>query len=64
MEVPSRTKLRALRIFNVSAASIFWQRSGNYLAAHTERYTSRKIVRDEFQQSQVKLSVSRSIFSP
>ncbi|KAI6242660.1 Eukaryotic translation initiation factor 3 subunit B [Aphelenchoides fujianensis] len=37
---PSRAKERAQRIFSVSAANLFWQKAGNYLAAHTERYNS------------------------
>ncbi|KAI6228253.1 Eukaryotic translation initiation factor 3 subunit B [Aphelenchoides besseyi] len=40
IEFPSRAKVRAQRIFSVSAANLFWQKAGNYLAAHTERYNS------------------------
>lgn len=40
MEFPSREKVRAQRVFSVSAANLFWQKAGNYLAAHTERYNS------------------------
>lgn len=36
MEYPSRAEARALRIFSVSAANLYWQKSGAYLAAHTE----------------------------
>lgn len=43
MEIPSRKLLRAARIFSVSTSNLYWQKSGNYLAAHTERYNSRKI---------------------
>ncbi|KAI6183945.1 Eukaryotic translation initiation factor 3 subunit B [Aphelenchoides bicaudatus] len=40
IEFPSREKVRAQRIYSVSAANLFWQKAGNYLAAHTERYNS------------------------
>lgn len=40
IEFPSREKVRAQRIYSVSAANLFWQKAGNYLAAHTERYSS------------------------
>ena len=53
IEIPSLTKIRAQRTFHVSQANLFWQKSGNYLASHTERYASKKIKDDE-----VKLSVS------
>ncbi|KAF7636894.1 Eukaryotic translation initiation factor 3 subunit B [Meloidogyne graminicola] len=45
MEIPSRTKLRAQRIFGVFQINIFWQKSGLYLAAHTERY--QKLVKNK-----------------
>ncbi|KAI1699212.1 eukaryotic translation initiation factor eIF2A domain-containing protein [Ditylenchus destructor] len=35
-----RRKIRAQRIFSVSAANLFWQKAGQYLAAHTERYNN------------------------
>uniref|UniRef100_A0A914HAV1 Eukaryotic translation initiation factor 3 subunit B n=1 Tax=Globodera rostochiensis TaxID=31243 RepID=A0A914HAV1_GLORO len=38
LDVQTRTKLRASRTFSVSQSSLFWQKSGSYLAAHTERY--------------------------
>jgi len=42
IEFPSRQKVRSQRIFSVSAASLFWQKSGTYLAAHIERFNSIK----------------------
>lgn len=39
LEIPSRQKIRTLRIFSVFLANLFWQeKSGSYLAVHTERY--------------------------
>ncbi|VDN28641.1 unnamed protein product [Gongylonema pulchrum] len=38
MEFPSKKKLRAQRIFSVSSAHLFWNKNGDRLAAHTERY--------------------------
>jgi translation initiation factor 3 subunit B len=46
IEFPSRQKIRAQRIFNVSQAQLFWQKSGARLAAHTERYNARKKDKD------------------
>ena len=43
MEIPSKEVKREAKIFSVSTANLFWQKAGNYLAAHTERYGSRKI---------------------
>ena len=45
MEIPSRIKLRAQRIFGVFQVNIFWQKNGLFLAAHTERY--QKMVRNK-----------------
>lgn len=47
LEFPSRQKVRAQRIFSVSGASLFWQKSGNYLAAHTERFNNAKKTKDK-----------------
>lgn len=47
IEFPSRNKVRAQRIFSVSAANLFWQKAGNYLAAHTERFHSARKNRDK-----------------
>uniref|UniRef100_A0A0N5AHI8 Eukaryotic translation initiation factor 3 subunit B n=1 Tax=Syphacia muris TaxID=451379 RepID=A0A0N5AHI8_9BILA len=44
MEFPSKVKLRALRVFSVSKADLFWNKNGDRLAAHTERY-QKKIVK-------------------
>ncbi|VDN60414.1 unnamed protein product [Dracunculus medinensis] len=44
MEFPSKIKLRAQRIFSVSDAELFWNKNGDRLAAHTERY-QKKIVK-------------------
>ncbi|CAD5212047.1 unnamed protein product [Bursaphelenchus okinawaensis] len=46
VEFPSREKIRAQRIFSVSCANLFWQKAGNYLAAHTERYNSMRKNKD------------------
>ncbi|EJW84691.1 eukaryotic translation initiation factor 3 subunit B [Wuchereria bancrofti] len=43
MEIPSKTKLRAQRIFSVSEAELFWNKNGDRLAAHTERYQKKNI---------------------
>jgi len=51
----TREKIRAQRIFNVSEGILYWQLAGQYLAAHTERYKSRKLEKDEFGQPSVKL---------
>ena len=53
IEYPSKQRVRAQRIFSVSSAMLYWQKSGEYLAAQTERYSSRKI-----KDNEVKLSVS------
>nr|CAD2172972.1 unnamed protein product [Meloidogyne enterolobii] len=47
MEIPSRTKLRAQRIFGVFQVNIFWQKSGLYLAAHTERYQKMNVIKNK-----------------
>jgi translation initiation factor 3 subunit B len=51
IEYPSKQRIRAQRIFSVSSAMLYWQKSGEYLAAQTERYSSRKI-----KDNEVKLS--------
>ncbi|KAL3090270.1 hypothetical protein niasHS_006722 [Heterodera schachtii] len=38
LDVETRVKIRASRIFSVSQSNLYWQKSGSYLAAHTERY--------------------------
>lgn len=43
MEFPSKTKLRAQRIFSVSEAELFWNKNGDRLAAHTERYQKKNV---------------------
>ncbi|KAM3720029.1 Eukaryotic translation initiation factor 3 subunit [Dirofilaria immitis] len=43
MEIPSKKKLRAQRIFSVSEAELFWNKNGDRLAAHTERYQKKNI---------------------
>uniref|UniRef100_A0A0R3RJ29 Eukaryotic translation initiation factor 3 subunit B n=1 Tax=Elaeophora elaphi TaxID=1147741 RepID=A0A0R3RJ29_9BILA len=43
MEIPSKRKLRAQRIFSVSEAELFWNKNGDRLAAHTERYQKKNI---------------------
>jgi len=47
MEIPSRTKLRAQRIFGVFQVNIFWQKTGLYLAAHTERYQKMNVIKNK-----------------
>uniref|UniRef100_A0A915ERS8 Eukaryotic translation initiation factor 3 subunit B n=1 Tax=Ditylenchus dipsaci TaxID=166011 RepID=A0A915ERS8_9BILA len=47
IEFPSRNNLRSSRIFSVSAANLFWQKAGQYLAAHTERYNNAKKTKDK-----------------
>lgn len=46
MEFPSRKEIRAQRIFSVSTANLFWQKSGLYLAAHTERFCTARKTKD------------------
>jgi translation initiation factor 3 subunit B len=57
IEYPSKQKIRAQRIFSVSSALLYWQKSGEYFAAQTERYSSRKI-----KDNDVKLSGITSHF--
>uniref|UniRef100_A0A7E4VHJ0 Eukaryotic translation initiation factor 3 subunit B n=1 Tax=Panagrellus redivivus TaxID=6233 RepID=A0A7E4VHJ0_PANRE len=51
IEYPSKHKVRAQRIFSVSSASLYWQKNGDYLAANTERYSSRKIKDGEIKHT-------------
>lgn len=53
MEFPSRKEVRAQRIFSVSAANLFWQKSGFYLAAHTERFNNAR----KTKENELKLTV-------
>uniref|UniRef100_A0A1I7ZVC5 Eukaryotic translation initiation factor 3 subunit B n=1 Tax=Steinernema glaseri TaxID=37863 RepID=A0A1I7ZVC5_9BILA len=46
MEFPSREKLRSHRLFSVQCAELYWQKCGDHLAAHTERYTKRTVQKD------------------
>lgn len=43
MEIPSKKKLRAQRIFSVSETELFWNKNGDRLAAHTERYQKKNV---------------------
>lgn len=43
MEIPSKVKLRAQRIFSVSEVELFWNKNGDRLAAHTERYQKKNV---------------------
>uniref|UniRef100_A0A915A0W3 Eukaryotic translation initiation factor 3 subunit B n=1 Tax=Parascaris univalens TaxID=6257 RepID=A0A915A0W3_PARUN len=43
MEIPSKVKIRAQRIFSVSDAEMFWNKNGDRLAVHTERYQKKNI---------------------
>lgn len=56
MEFPSKIKLRAQRIFSVSDAELFWNKNGDRLAAHTERY-QKKIVKTS-EEGDIKYIVS------
>ncbi|KAK0395195.1 hypothetical protein QR680_001167 [Steinernema hermaphroditum] len=46
MDFPSREKLRSHRLFSVQSAELYWQKCGDHLAAHTERYTKRTVQKD------------------
>lgn len=43
MEIPSKVKIRAQRIFSVSDAEMFWNKNGDRLAVHTERYQKKNV---------------------